>query len=130
MSRADMDRGTAIVNATRAATLHAAPRWAISPWEQARGFMFQAPGDDAIVFLFLPARRARIHMWFVFGPLDLVALDGRGAVVALKEELRPWRLWDPGRDVSALLELPAGTIRRTGTKVGDRVVLPRLPMRR
>ena len=63
-------------------------------------------------------------MFFVFGSIDVIALDGTGAVVALKERFWPWTIWHPGVRASAVVELPVGTIARTKTAVGDIVVLP------
>lgn len=118
MSRAE------IVNETRQRVLHASPEWALTPWQQAKGFMFSSPGERALIFLFMPARRVALHMWFVFGPIDVLALDGTGRVVELRENFRPWSLWRTHGEVSAIAELPAGTISGTGTTVGDRIELP------
>ena len=112
-----------ILNRTRKVVLHANAKMLTSMFQQARGFMFRRPGDDALIFLFMPARFEAVHMFFVFGPLDVIALDGQGRVLALKEMLRPWRMWNPGVKMSAMIELPAGTLRRTGTAVGDHVTI-------
>lgn len=117
-----------IVNLTREAVLHTDPEWALSRWKQALGFIGRRPGRNAIVMLFMPARRERIHMFFVRGPIDLVALDGQGRVIALRERLRPWQQWTPDVRMSALLELPEGTIARTRTQLDDRVQLPQPPL--
>jgi uncharacterized membrane protein (UPF0127 family) len=63
-------------------------------------------------------------MWFVFGPIDVVALDGRGMVIALKERFRPWTMWSSKVPVSCVIELPVGTVSKTKTRVGDRIILP------
>ena len=118
-----------IMNVTRGEVLHAAPVWARTAWQQARGFMWSVPGDRAIIFPFLPARRVALHMWFVFGPIDVVALDGKGMVVAIAERFRPWSWWRAPCAVSAIIELPAGTVARTATAVGDRVALPAFTIR-
>ena len=70
------------------------------------------------------------HMWFVFGSIDVLALDGTGKVVALKERFRPWAFWSTGMPVSAVVELPVGTIERTKTSIGDNIALPRVPLKR
>jgi uncharacterized protein len=101
------------------------PRWALTTWQQAIGFMFQRP-RGCLVFLFKPARRDMIHMWFVFGSIDALILDGNGEVIALRENLKPWWMWNPKVKISALIELPAGTISATGTRLGDRIELPSL----
>lgn len=69
-------------------------------------------------------------MFFVFGPLDIVALDGKGAIVAMREVLRPWRIWSIDHHASAIIELPAGTIAKTKTEIGDQVTLPQIPLRK
>jgi len=118
----------AITNKTRKTVLHANPRWAFTALQQSLGLMFRRPGpDDCLIFLFLPARRVRFHMWFVFGPIDMVALDGKGNVIALKERFAPFAFWMPGINASAVLELPLGTIARTKTAVGDVMALPPRP---
>jgi len=113
-----------ILNKTRGTILHTAPQWALTSRQQAWGFLFQHPGDKCIVFLFMPARRVSFHMWFVFGSIDIMALDGKGKIIALKERFLPWTLWVPNIIASAVLELPTGTIAKSKTKLGDIVVLP------
>ena len=90
--------------------------------------MFARPGNRCKIFLFMPARKVKLHMWFVRGPIDVLALDGKGTVVALKKDFRPWQYWSPGVTASAVIELPAGTIERTGTAVGDTIRLPQPPV--
>lgn len=113
-------------NVTRGTVLHTSPEWALSTWEKARGFMFTRPKNRAIIFLFLPAKRVTLHMWFVFGAIDVLALDGEGTVVACKRHFRPWAFWSTNSKVSAIVELPDGSIARSGTVLGDTVVLPRV----
>lgn len=64
-------------------------------------------------------RAPSIHMFFMRYPIDAVFIDGQGRVLRVIEHLRPWRIvvWVPGaRDC---IELPAGSVRPTGTEVGD-----------
>jgi uncharacterized protein len=112
-------------NITRSAVLHQTPRFAVSTVEQVRGLMFKRPAaGDCLIFLFLPARKVRFHMWFVFGSIDIIALDGKGVVIALKERFAPWMFWSPGVNASAVIELPVGTIARTKTAIGDKIAFP------
>jgi uncharacterized membrane protein (UPF0127 family) len=53
--------------------------------------------------------------------IDVVALDAEGTVVDCVEAMRPWRLRLPRRGTTGVLELPAGTLAATGTRVGHRV---------
>jgi uncharacterized membrane protein (UPF0127 family) len=70
-------------------------------------------------------------MMFMRFPIDAVFLsrpdasrDGARSVVAVRERLPAWRGLVPlVRGAHGVLELPAGTIRETGTAVGDEVAL-------
>ena len=108
-----------IRNLTRKTILHNNPSWAISSYQQAKGFMFARPKNRAIIFVFKPARKISLHMWFVFGAIDVLGLDSNGVVVAKKENFRPWRLWSSKLNVEYILELPVGTINKSKTHIGD-----------
>ncbi len=65
-----------------------------------------------------------IHTLGMKYPIDVLILDKRHHVVALKENLKPNRifLWNPQYDF--VIELPKGTIEKTHTKIGDILSLP------
>lgn len=62
-----------------------------------------------------------IHTLFMRFTIDAVFLDNRDAVVKVSPWLRPFRLALGSRRARKVLELPAGTIARSGTGVGDRL---------
>jgi uncharacterized membrane protein (UPF0127 family) len=62
-----------------------------------------------------------IHMFFMKFPIDVIFLNKKNQVVALKKNLLPNRLTRLYPKSVSVLELPAGTIDATGTKVGDRI---------
>lgn len=64
-----------------------------------------------------------IHTLFMAWPIDVIYLGDDGRVVHLTEEMPPWRIGPWVRAARWVLELPAGTIQATGTRVGDRVSL-------
>ncbi len=80
--------------------------------------------------LWLPGTNG-IHMMFMRFPIDAVFLTrpdgtdgGAQRVVSVHRGLRAWTGLVPlVRGAFGVLELPAGTIERTGTVVGDRVIL-------
>ncbi|MDD9952778.1 MAG: DUF192 domain-containing protein [Candidatus Woesearchaeota archaeon] len=111
-------------NKSKETVLHENPRWATSVWQLAKGFMFTAPKNDALIMVFSSPQEVRLHMLFVFAPIDVIALNESGKVIAIKEEFKPWTFWHPGVKASAVLELPAGTIARSRTEVGDTIQLP------
>jgi uncharacterized protein len=52
-------------------------------------------------------------------PIDLVFLDHTHSVVHTEEDVRPFRVSKIVLKAESVLELPASTIHRTGTRVGD-----------
>lgn len=53
--------------------------------------------------------------------IDVVALDARGVVVDLVTDLRPWRVRLPRPGTFGVLELPAGTVMASRTRLGHRI---------
>ena len=62
-----------------------------------------------------------IHTIGMTFPIDAVFLDGDRRVVALREQVVPWRATRFIKGASSVLELPAGSIRRTGIAVGNQL---------
>ena len=62
-----------------------------------------------------------IHTFAMRFPIDAVYLDRDRTVIHLEEELKPWRVAAVRVQAASVLELPTGTIRESGTEVGDRV---------
>ena len=62
-----------------------------------------------------------VHTWGMRFTIDVVALDERGVVVDRVSNLKPWRIRLPRRGTAGVLELPAGTLDRSGTAIGHRI---------
>ncbi len=60
-----------------------------------------------------------IHTWCMTFPIDVVFCDGSGHVLMVIETLRPWRISPFCWRARDAIELPAGTIRLSGTRPGD-----------
>jgi len=75
------------------------------------------PGEG---LLLSPCRS--IHMYGMRFPLDVAFLDNEGGVVASYPSLRPGARTRWHRRASHALELPAGTLESSGTRVGDVLV--------
>jgi len=89
------------------------------------GLMFRAslpPGGGLVL---IP--EGQIHMFFMRFPLDIVHTDVTGAILRLVPGIKPWRVGPMVRKCRMVIELPAGTIERTGTAVGDLLDLEDLP---
>lgn len=59
-----------------------------------------------------------IHTFFMKFPIDVLFLDRKRRVVKLVRSMGPWRMAISLRGRS-VVELPAGTIEKTGTEKGD-----------
>jgi hypothetical protein len=73
--------------------------------------------------LWLPGDSS-IHMFFMRFPIDALFLEASGGpgtwrVVAVREELRPWRDLAWARGAGGCLELAAGAARAAGVRPGD-----------
>ncbi len=109
-----------IFNVTRREYLARNPRWALSWCERLRGMIGRrfVPGVlDAMVFEGCNA----VHTLGMSFPIDLVFLDPRRRVVALRQKYPPWRLGCGSRRAVIVLELPEGEIDRSGTRIGDQI---------
>jgi len=62
-----------------------------------------------------------VHTFGMLFPLDLIFLDQGKQVVAIEEHVRPFRISNVSLKADSVLELPAHTIFRTGTQIGDRL---------
>ena len=61
-----------------------------------------------------------IHTFFMRFAIDVAFVSKDGRVVKIRTSLAPWRMAAALR-AHAVVELPAGTLDRTGTKPGDRL---------
>ncbi|HEX5591045.1 MAG TPA: DUF192 domain-containing protein [Candidatus Limnocylindrales bacterium] len=119
MAARNLSRGTVLADRVEVAG---------SLWAKFMGLMGRRqlpPGDG----LWLPASNG-IHMFFMRIPIDAVFVgrvlpDGARQVLSIHRHLRPWTGMVPFvRGADGCLELPVGTIDRSGTEVGDAVSVP------
>ena len=67
-----------------------------------------------------------VHTIGLMFPIDLIFLSKEKEVVHVEEHLRPFRISAVSLKATSVLELPAHTVYRTGTQVGDRMEIARL----
>lgn len=60
-----------------------------------------------------------IHMFFMKFPIDAVFVDRAYRVVGLAEHIKPFQLSKIFWNANFVIELPAGTIRTSQTRIGD-----------
>ncbi len=109
-----------LVNLDRASTIAKRVRLAGTSRERRRGLLQTTTlHEDAGVWL-VPCEA--IHTFGMQLAIDAIFLDKDLRVRSLRANLRPSRIAFSLR-AHSVLELPAGTIARTGTAVGDRLEL-------
>jgi uncharacterized membrane protein (UPF0127 family) len=89
-------------------------------WSQGLGLMFRKK-IEVLLMEFRWPRRVALHMWFVRFPIDVIGLDEKKRVVAIKEDFRPFRHYTTEQPCKYVVEVPAGTVKDTKTKVGDQL---------
>ena len=92
-------------------------------WTRARGLMFRKGWEDFDGLLLSPCRS--IHTFGMLMEIDVCFLDPEQTITRSFDALGAWRTAQGGRRSHATLELPAGTLARTGTDTGDRLILER-----
>jgi uncharacterized protein len=110
-------RATRLVNRTRGAVLAERVQRAERLGERLRGLLGRGALGDGEALAIAPC--ASIHTFFMRFPIDAVFLDQRGRVLRAIARLRPWRATRPHLRARQVVELPAGTLSRTGTREGD-----------
>jgi len=66
-----------------------------------------------------------VHTIGMLFPIDLIFLSKEKEVVHVEEHVRPFRISAVSLRAMSVVELPAHTIYRTGTQVGDRLEITR-----
>ncbi len=101
----NITRGTIVANNGKKAT---------SLFDQLLG-LHRKSNPRSIIF----HTRFGIHTFFLKEPIDILVLDNRKKVVKIKKNLKPNRLffWDP--IYNTIIELPAGSIKKSKTGLFD-----------
>ena len=106
-----------VTNVTRGTVVGSDVYFASTWWGRARGWLGHPEPAQGEGLLLIPCKG--IHMVGMKYPIDVAFLDGDGGVVATYASLAPWQRTKLHSNANTALELPAGTLARTGTVVGD-----------
>ena len=74
---------------------------------------------DAMIF----NRCNSIHTMLMSINIDVLFIDSENKICDLRKELKPWKPFIRAGDAISVIELPEGTIKKTGTEIGDTVNL-------
>ena len=110
-----------IKNLTRESVLATEEVWAKSVQERTRGLLDWESIEEGQALVIAPCNS--VHMFGMAFPIDVLFLDKDHVVVRAIECLKPWRLTRIYFSARYTVELPVGTIARSGTRKGDRLAL-------
>jgi hypothetical protein len=116
----DQETRLTAVNVTRGTLLATKLEIAASGKKRRKGLLGRdglPPGEGLWI---IPCES--VHTFFMRFPIDLVYLDRGNRIRKVRVEVGPWRL-SACFTAHSVLELPAGTIRATGTRRGDTLEL-------
>lgn len=60
-------------------------------------------------------------MFFVFFPIDLIFLDKNKKVIEIKENFRPFTIYNSSKKAMYVIECGDGTVKKTRTTIGDKI---------
>jgi len=112
-----MSEPVTVTNVSRGRTLGTRIGVADGWWSRLRGLLGRPVPVEGEGLLLVPCRS--VHMFGMRGALDVAFVDREGAVIAAYHALPPGGRTRWHRGARAALELPSGTLRRTGTREGD-----------
>lgn len=110
-----------VMNQTRGVAVAETVEVAASFWSRGKGLIGRKRLPASYGLVIRPC--GSIHMFFMAIPLDVLHVDRHGCVVKILHGIKPWRLGPIVPKSKWVVELPAGTAGRTGTQVGDTIVL-------
>ena len=88
-----------------------------SLWSKTVGLMFSK--QKSLIFVFCREQYIPIHMIFVFFPIDVVYLDKKKKVVEIKENLKPFRFYNPKKKATYLVEAAQNAVVASKTRLND-----------
>ncbi|HUW08506.1 MAG TPA: DUF192 domain-containing protein [Anaerolineae bacterium] len=106
----NLSRGQILVTSGRAADTY---------WSSLRGLIGSQPLAQGEGLLIVPCNS--VHTHFMSFPIDVLYVDRDDRVVAMNHSMAPWRFGRLHRQAHFVIELPAGTLGRSGTEVGDQL---------
>lgn len=110
-----------VENFTRGRQVAARVRRADRPWSRMVGLLGRRSLAEDEGLLLVPC--TSIHTLLMRFPIDVIYMNREHVVVKAIRALRPFRFSACLRGGHSVLELPAGAIEASGTRVGDRLSL-------
>ena len=90
-------------------------------WGHFRGLMFSKKKN--LFFVFKDEQIRSFHMFFVFFPIDVVLLDSKKRIVAVKEHFLPFTFYASKVTFQYAIEVDAGVVKAQKLRLGDVLLL-------
>jgi len=119
----DMCDGVYVYNKTKESFLAFRVKVADTIWNRLFGLIGKRKLEPDCGLWLFPANA--IHTFGMLIKIDVVLIDKEFKVVGLRELLRPFRVIRPNFRAESVIELPAHTIFKSGTEVGDQLEIQR-----
>ena len=107
-------------NVTKSTSIGDRIETAESSAQRRTGLLKHSRLDDGAGLWIIPCEA--VHTFFMKFALDLIYIDRRHVVKAVVRGVKPWR-FSACFAAHSVIELPTGTIERTGTQKGDQLEL-------
>ena len=108
-----------IANESRGTTLAEGADVARSFWSRFKGLMGRSELAAGTGLIIEP--NGSVHTFWMRFPIDVIFVDRAGVVVGQREAMPPNRPFAGAWRAHRTIELPAGTISKTGTRRGDQL---------
>ena len=111
-----MDTRYQVANRTRGTVLAEYLEVADRGSQRSKGLLGRTQLDSGQGLWIVPCES--VHTFFMKFPIDLVYLDRKNNVRKVRSTVMPWRI-SACLSAHSIIELPAGTIHKTSTRIGD-----------
>jgi uncharacterized protein len=88
-------------------------------WTRLQGLMGVRRLREGTGLMITPCNQ--IHTHFMLAPIDVLYVDADNRVVDIDSEMRAWRIGRLRKGARYVIELPSGTVARTGSAIGDQL---------
>lgn len=86
-----------------------------------KGLMLRSSLNEGEALIITPCNS--IHMFFMRMPLDVLFVNNKNEVVAIVENIKPWRMTKMYWDADYVVECPIGTVSKYNIEKGNVLIL-------
>jgi len=88
-------------------------------FKRLKGLMFTKELPDENALHIMPCNE--IHTFHMKYSIDVLYLDRNNVILAIDEDIKPWKIGKRVKKAVSVVELPSGRAKKTGVEVGQTV---------